>query len=35
MLMGPNTIPDIGIHAYYLDPEGILFSILQPVESAD
>lgn len=30
---GPHEIPDIGLHAYCADPEGILFGVLQPPAS--
>ena len=26
---GPNEIPDIGLHVYCEDPEGIIFGLIQ------
>lgn len=31
---GPNEIPEVGTHAYCADPEGNLFGIMQPAQSA-
>ena len=28
---GPNEVPGQGTHAYFADPEGILFGVMQPV----
>lgn len=30
LVQGPNDIPNVGMHAYFADPEGTLFGILQP-----
>jgi len=27
---GPNEVPEVGTHAYFADPEGILFGVMQP-----
>ncbi len=27
---GPNEVPGQGTHAYFADPEGILFGVMQP-----
>jgi len=27
---GPNEVPEVGMHAYFADPEGILFGVMQP-----
>jgi len=27
---GPNKVPGQGMHAYFADPEGILFGVMQP-----
>lgn len=27
---GPNEIPNVGIHAYFIDPDGTIFGVLQP-----
>lgn len=27
---GPNTIPGVGQHAYFKDPQGTIFGVLQP-----
>ncbi len=30
LVHGPNDIPQVGRHAYFADPEGTLFGILEP-----
>ena len=30
VVLGPNEIPGVGVHAYCSDPEGNLFGLLQP-----
>ena len=29
---GPNDVPGVGTHAYFADPEGILFGVMQPAD---
>lgn len=31
-VQGPNEIPGIGLHAYFTDPEGTMFGVLQPLQ---
>ncbi len=33
LVQGPYPIPNVGLHAYFRDPEGILFGVLQPPKS--
>ena len=30
LVHGPNEIPQVGRHAYFADPEGTLFGVLEP-----
>jgi predicted enzyme related to lactoylglutathione lyase len=30
LLHGPSEVPDVGMHAYCVDPSGVLFGIMQP-----
>ncbi len=30
VIHGPNEVPGVGTHAYFADPEGILFGVMQP-----
>jgi uncharacterized protein len=30
LVHGPNEIPGVGRHAYFADPEGTLFGVLEP-----
>ena len=32
---GPNEVPGVGTHAYFADPEGILFGVMQPAPPED
>lgn len=31
LVHGPNEIPEVGLHAYCADPEGILFGVMESV----
>jgi predicted enzyme related to lactoylglutathione lyase len=35
LVHGPNEVPGAGTHAYFADPEGNLFGVMQPVESEE
>ncbi|MBI5869199.1 MAG: VOC family protein [candidate division Zixibacteria bacterium] len=30
-ILGPDEIPGIGLHAYFKDPDGNIFGVLQPI----
>jgi predicted enzyme related to lactoylglutathione lyase len=30
LVHGPNEVPNIGTHAYFEDPDGTLFGVMQP-----
>jgi uncharacterized protein len=32
LVHGPNDIPEVGRHAYFSDPEGTIFGVLQPAK---
>lgn len=35
LVYGPNQVAGAGTHAYFADPEGNLFGIMQPIASAE
>jgi hypothetical protein len=35
LIHGPNQIPDVGLHAYCQDNEGIIFGMLQALDRDD
>lgn len=34
-VLGPNEIPGIGTHAYFADPDGTLFGVMQPASESE
>ena len=35
LVHGPNEVPGVGTHAYFADPEGIIFGVMQPAPQDD
>ena len=35
LVHGPNEVPGVGTHAYFADPQGIIFGVMQPAPQDD